>query len=89
MRYRARRPDGRTEGQSPHPIEPWDMEFESKANEEKTMAQAAQASTQVSNRKAMMVVLNLPCFSRNRCSEGKKGKKAYSRREKHQGRRDW
>jgi stalled ribosome alternative rescue factor ArfA len=44
---------------------------------------------EVSNRKAMMVVLNLPCFSRNRCSEGKKGAKAYSRKEKHPGRRDW
>lgn len=53
------------------------------------MAQAAQASTQISNRKAMMVVLNLPCFSRNRCSEGKKGKKAYTRREKHRGGRDY
>ena len=53
------------------------------------MAQAAQASVQASNRKAMMVVLNMPCFSRNRCSEGSKGKKAYNRREKHQGRRDW
>lgn len=63
--------------------------IESKANEEKTMAQAAQASTKVSNRKAMMVVLNLPCFSRNRCSEGKKGAKAYKRRDKHQGRREW
>ncbi len=53
------------------------------------MAQAAQASTKVSKRKAMMVVLNLPCFSRNRCSEGKKGAKAYKRRAKHQGRGEW
>jgi stalled ribosome alternative rescue factor ArfA len=43
----------------------------------------------VSNRKAMMVVLNLPCFSRNRCAEGMKGKKAYTRKEKHPARRDW
>ncbi len=40
-------------------------------------------------RRAMMVVLNLPCFSRKRCTEGRKGAKAYVRREKHQGRRDW
>ena len=53
------------------------------------MAQAAQTKAQPSNRKAMMVVLNLPCFSRNRCSESRKGKKAYARREKHQGRSAW
>ena len=53
------------------------------------MAQAAQTKAQLSNRKAMMVVLNLPCFSRNRCSEGKKGAKAYKRRDKHQGRSAW
>lgn len=53
------------------------------------MAQAAQTTNPVSNRKAMMVVLNLPCFSRNRCAEGKKGKKAYVRREKHRARADY
>jgi len=53
------------------------------------MAQAASTSHQLSNRKAMMVVLNLPCFSRNRCAEGKKGAKAYKRRDKHQGRAEW
>lgn len=42
-----------------------------------------------SNRKAMMVVLNLPCFSRNRCTEGGKGKKAYRRHDKHKGRADY
>lgn len=38
-----------------------------------------------SKRKAMMVVLALPCFSRNRCDEGKAGKKAYRRHAKHKG----
>jgi stalled ribosome alternative rescue factor ArfA len=52
------------------------------------MAQASQ-HPQVTNRKAMMVVLNLPCFSRNRCAEGKKGAKAYKRRDKHQGQQAW
>jgi stalled ribosome alternative rescue factor ArfA len=62
---------------------------EPEQSEEKDMAQAAQTKAQISNRKAMMVVLNLPCFSRNRCAEGKKGAKAYKRREKHQGRSAW
>jgi len=65
------------------------MEFESESSEENKMAQAASTSHQLSNRKAMMVVLNLPCFSRNRCAEGKKGAKAYKRRDKHQGRAEW
>ena len=62
--------------------------LEPRKRKEKGMAQQ-QNVHEVSNRKAMMVVLNLPCFSRNRCSEGKKGAKAYSRKEKHPGRRDW
>ncbi len=38
-----------------------------------------------SKRKAMMVVLAMPCFSRNRCNEGRRGGKAYRRHDKHKG----
>jgi len=37
-------------------------------------------------RKAMKVVLALPCFSRNRCEQNGR---TYCRKEKHKGRRDW
>jgi hypothetical protein len=61
-----------------------DHRIEFKTSEEKKMGiQTIQVPA--SKRKAMMVVLAMPCFSRNRCDEGKAGKKGYRRHAKHKG----